>query len=92
MTFGFAIYKLLEARLSETAVHPILDIITPKMVGVTMFITGLGGLGMATLRYINNMAMFHKHHEKQYFNIVLFQAYMIIALLSMLLIGALVNS
>ena len=72
--------------------HPILDIITPKMIGVTMFITGLVGLVTATFRYINNMALLHKHHEKQYFNIVLFQAYMIIVLLIMLLIGALVNS
>ena len=92
MTFGFAIYKLLEERVRESQVHPILDIITPKLIGITMFITGLLGLTAATARYIHNMSLLHKDNQKIYFSIVLFQAYMIIALLIMLLIGALVNS
>ena len=92
MTFGFAIYKLLEERVRESQVHPILDIITPKLIGVTMFITGLIGLTAATFRYIHNMSLLHKDNLKVYFNIVLFQAYMIIALLIMLLTGALINS
>ena len=92
MTFGFAIYKLLEERVRESQVHPILDIITPKLIGVTMFITGLVGLAAATARYIHNMSLLRKDGRKAYFNIVLFQSYMIMALLIMLLIGALINS
>ena len=40
MTFGFAIYKLLEARVRETASHPLLDIISPKVFGIIMFVAG----------------------------------------------------
>lgn len=88
MTFGFAIAKLLESRIRETEVHPILDVISPKMIAVIMFMTGLIGLVLATNRYINNQALLSKHHEKVYFNIVLLQSYIIMALLILLLIGA----
>jgi uncharacterized membrane protein YidH (DUF202 family) len=47
MTFGFAIYKLLEEKQHTVGEHPILKYVTPKAVGLVMITSGLIGLALA---------------------------------------------
>ncbi len=78
--FCLAIYRLLDARMKEGGVHPLLEIITPKQIGILMFIAGLIGLVTATIR-----------HEKRYFSVSLIQAYVILLVMTLLWIGALIS-
>ena len=91
MTFGFAIYRLLDARIKEGGAHPLLEIITPKQIGVLMFIAGLIGLVTATIRHVNSMALLHKYTGKRYFSVSFIQSYVIMLLMIILLIGAAIS-
>lgn len=87
MTFGFAIFKLLEARAKDRGPHPILEVLTPRMIAIILFISALSGLTLAAIRFIQVKKKFERFSNKTFLEPSMLQAYVIGALLILLLIG-----
>ena len=87
MTFGFALFKFLEAQLMQPHHHPWLAWITPKMIGLAMLGTGLFGLAVSVYRHFGVMKRLNRFTERRILTPVLIQAYVVL-LLIMLLITA----
>ena len=91
MTFGFAIYKLLEQNTSEIGAHPILRIISPKTVGMVMVFSGFSGLSMAVARFLEINKHYGKLRGRTFRNPAMIQSYVILALCLMIIIGVFVG-
>lgn len=90
ITFGFAIYKLLEAR-AEAGVGRkghLLSFLGPKEIGLIMFATGFIGLLLAVIRHYQGKWTMEKLGKK-YFSISLLQAYVMLALSALMIIAGL---
>ena len=85
LTFGFAIIKLLsdEARLPGN--HPILNLISPKLIGYIMVLAGFIGLAMAVSTYIKYALHFGKTKKQTYTNQAMIVSYVILLLSFMIL-------
>ena len=92
MTFGFAIYKLLEARVHEQGAHPILEILTPRMIALILFTSALTGLILAGIRFIQVKKRFDRFSNKTFLEPTMLQAYVISTLLILLLSGTLMGN
>lgn len=84
LIFGFAIYKLLESKLSEAGDHPILEILTPRRIALVLFISGFFSLLMATIRFVQVQKRFTQFTWVTYFLPILILAYVILSLLFLL--------
>lgn len=89
MTFGFALYKFLEVQMMQLEHTPLLDVISPRMIGVSMLLTGLLGLVLAVIRYFGAIKALNKFGRLNYFSPALLQAYLVTALILILLYGSL---
>lgn len=87
MTFGFAIFKLLEARIKEKGTHPILEVLSPRMIAIILFTSALTGLTLAAIRFIQVKKKFERFSNKTFLEPSMLQAYVIGTLLILLLIG-----
>lgn len=87
LTLGFALYKLLQARIAEPGEHPIAKVLTPKMIAVLMFGTGVIGLVMAMMRHLKAQTTYNKAARNKGLAPVMLVAYVILALLLLLLVG-----
>lgn len=92
MTFGFAIYKLLQAKIQEPGTHPILQVLTPRMIAVILFLSATIGLVLAAVRYIQVKKRFNRFSGKTYLEPSMIQAYVILSLLLLLLTGTLMGN
>ncbi len=88
MTFGFAIFKLLQERASQVGEHPIMKYISPKMIGMIMIGSGFIGLSLAVLRYIEVLKRYDKYEPKIFRSPIMLQVYVILSLSALLMIGA----
>lgn len=84
LIFGFAIYKLLESKLTEAGDHPILEILTPRRIAIVLFVSGFFSLLMATIRFIQIQKRFNQLKWTTYFLPILILAYVILFLLFLL--------
>ncbi len=91
MTFGFAIYKLLQERASQPGDHPLMRYISPRTVGLIMIGSGFVGLTLAIIRYIEVQKRYNVYSPKIYRSAVMIQAYVILALSLLLIIGAIIG-
>ena len=88
MTFGFAIYKLLEEKQHSAGSHPLLKYVTPKSVGMVMILSGLVGLALAVRRNIQIHKKYGKLEKKSFWAPAMLQAYVIMTLCLLMVIGA----
>jgi putative membrane protein len=79
-TFGFAIWKLLEQQAQLPGVHPILDAISPKMIGIIMILSGFIGLLMADLAFIRICKKFGRSPKLTFLDPAMLQSYVILLL------------
>jgi putative membrane protein len=91
MTFGFALFKFLEAQLESTGNKPLRGLITPRDIGGLMLLTGLVGLVIAVYRHYHVMRLLDSYARTRFFTPVLLQAYTVICLIILLLYGAYVH-
>lgn len=91
LTFGFAIYKLLEQQATMPGAHPMLEIFDPKMIGVVMIFSGFLGLLIAVIGYIGFCRKYKRPYAEFYLNPAMLQSYVILALCTLILIGAAVG-
>lgn len=91
LTFGFAIYKLLEQEAAAPGEHPLLQIFEPKMVGVIMIFSGFLGLLIAITDYIRFSRKYERTAAQIYLNPAMLQSYVILALCMLILIGAMIG-
>jgi putative membrane protein len=89
MTFGFALFKFLEAQLMQPHHHPWLAWITPQMIGLAMLGTGLFGLVVSVIRHFQVMKRLSTFTERKFFTPVLIQAYVVSLLIILLLTAVL---
>jgi putative membrane protein len=89
MTFGFALFKFLEAQLMQPHHHPWLSWITPQMIGLMMMGTGLFGLMVSVYRHFQVMSQLSAFSKRKFFTPVLIQAYVVSILLMLLLTAVL---
>jgi putative membrane protein len=87
LTFGFAIFKLLEARVHEKGAHPILTVLTPRRIAIILFASALTGLILAAVRFIQVKKRFDRFSNKTWVEPSMIQAYVIGSLLTLLLLG-----
>jgi putative membrane protein len=80
LTFGFSIIKLLEEKVHQGTRHPLLDIISPKWVGMTMIFAGFIGLLLSTIHYINLMKKMGYYSRKTWVSSSMIIAYVILLL------------
>lgn len=90
-TFGFALYKLLEEKVHDGSSRPVLKIISPKSVALTLFFAGFLGLATYTLKHIRVLKRFNWFHRRIYFSGVMLMSYVILLLTLLLFLGALLN-
>jgi putative membrane protein len=89
ITFGFAIYKLLESRAEEVGhTRLLLGFLGPREIGLIMIMTGFVGLVLAVVRHFISKNVI-KRFGRSYFSVSLVQAYIMLALSALLIYGAL---
>ena len=92
MTFGFAFYRLLSDRAKQPGNHPLLELISPKSVGVILLSAGFLGLLFAVIRNIQVVKRYGKLERKSYYAPAMLQAYLIMFLSALLIFGALYST
>jgi putative membrane protein len=88
LTFGFAIIKLMEAEAAKPGDHPMLRVVSPKAVGVTMIIAGLLGMLMAVINFAKHAKLLGRKTREVYGNPAMMVAYVIMLLCFMVILGA----
>ncbi len=91
MTFGFAIYKLLEQQAALPGEHPLLKVVDPKTVGISMIFSGFLGLLMAVIGYVQFCRKYKRTPVQTFFHPAMLQSYVILALSLLILMGALIS-
>jgi putative membrane protein len=92
-TFGFAIWKLLEQRVQDPNTHtPILNVVSPKVVGIIMIFSGFLGLLMAAVAFVKISKKFGRTTRLTYLDPAMIQAYVILTLCFLTLVSVLVAS
>lgn len=87
LIFGFALYKLLDAKLQESTPHPILEFLTPRRIAVILFSAGFFALLMATVRHIQIQKKYAQYNWQTYFKAIMLLDYVILIMLFLLLVG-----
>ena len=87
LTFGFTIIKLLEEKARQASRHPILDIVSPKGVGLIMIAAGFVGLLLSTIHYVNLMKRMGYFTVKTWFSSSMIISYVILLLDFLMLFG-----
>lgn len=91
-TFGFALYKLLEEKVNDGKERPILKVISPKYVAITLLFAGFIGLSTYTVRHIKVLKKINRFNPSIYYSGVMLMSYIILLLTLTLFIGMLVNN
>ncbi|HAC24612.1 MAG TPA: hypothetical protein DCE81_06820 [Cytophagales bacterium] len=89
MTFGFALFKFLEAQLTQNHRPPLLGFITPRVIGLTLLLSGFFGLALSVYRHIQVMKLLDQYSSTRFFTPALLLAYLIMVLIALLVIGSL---
>ncbi len=92
MTFGFAIFKLLKARIESNDPHPILEVLSPRVIALILFSSALVGLTLAGVRFIQVKKRFDRFSNKTFLEPAMIQAYVIETLLILLLVGVMMEN
>ena len=85
LTFGFAIIKLLSDEARLPGHHPILNAISPKVIGYVMVLAGFIGLAMAVSTYTKYAREFGKTQRQTYTNQAMIVSYVILILSGLIL-------
>ena len=85
VTFGFAILKLLSDEARLPGHHPILNLISPKVIGLIMVFAGFVGLAMAVSTYIKYARQFGRTTAQIFLNQAMIVSYVILLLSLMIL-------
>lgn len=87
LIFGFALYKLLDAKLQDSTPHPVLELLTPRRIAVVLFFSGFFALLMATIRHMEIQKKYGQYSWRSYFKAIMLLDYVILIMLLLLLIG-----
>lgn len=91
LTFGFGIYKLLEQQSREPGSHPVLDIFSPRFIGIAMIAVGFIGLLMAVVEYVSFARNNGRSVRQTWFSSSLIVSYVVLLLCVLILTGAVVG-
>lgn len=92
LTFGFAIFKLLEERAKVPGQHPVMDFVSPRFIGVVMVISGFLGLLLASINYIRFMKNNGRSGLQAHATPALMQSYVILMLCMLIIAGAFIGA
>jgi uncharacterized membrane protein YidH (DUF202 family) len=90
-TFGFALNKLLEEKVRDGKIRPVLRIISPKDVALTLFFAGFVGLATYSIKHIRTLKRLGLFKRRIYFSGVMLMSYVILLLTLALFLGTLLN-
>jgi putative membrane protein len=91
MTFGFAIYKLMQERAKQPGDHPIVQIFTPKSVALVLFITGFVGLLFQLINVAQTRKRLGLNEHGFWKTPVALLSYVILAMLALLITGVIIG-
>ena len=91
LTFGFAIYKLLSQQSLEPGEHPVLNLLSPRFIGISMVLSAFLGLLSASIGYIRFMLKNEKRGLNAYATPALLQSYVVMTLCTLILLGAMIG-
>lgn len=89
MTFGFALFKFLQSIENQVNRPRFLDWVSPRMIGLSMLITGLVGLVLSVYRHYGVMKRLSNYTTTSFFTPVLILAYTVGTLLLLLIAATL---
>jgi uncharacterized membrane protein YidH (DUF202 family) len=78
----------MEAEAAKPGDHPMLRVVSPKAVGVTMIIAGLLGMLMAVINFAKHAKLLGRKTREVYGNPAMMVAYVIMLLCFMVILGA----
>jgi putative membrane protein len=87
MTFGFAIYKLMQERARQPGEHPIVEIFTPKSVALILFLTGFIGLFFQLITVTRTRKRLNLYQPGFWRSPVVILTYVILLTLALLITG-----
>jgi putative membrane protein len=88
MTFGFAIWKLMNEVAHKPGDHPLMRLFSPKFIALILLITGLVGLLTGMYRYVSALKRIHMYRPAIYWSPSMLLSYTILFMLCLLIIGA----
>ena len=90
-TFGFALNRLMQEKLHDGTDRPLLRIITPNIVSLTLYFAGFLGLITYTIKHIKVLKKMNWFNRRIYFSGVMMMSYVILVLTFLLFLGTLIN-
>lgn len=91
MTFGFAIYKLMQERARQPGDHPIVQIFTPKSVALVLFFTGFIGLLLQLINVAQTRKRLGLYELGFWKSPVALLSYVILSMLALLITGVFIG-
>ncbi len=85
-TFGFALYKLLEEKSRESD-RPVLQVITPKTIAVTLFFAGFLGLVTYSAKHVRTLKKLGRFRKSFYYSGIMLMSYILMVLTLGLFLG-----
>lgn len=91
MTFGFALYKLLKEKAAEPGDHPVIQVLTPRVVALMLFFAGFAGLVLQLYNVMQIRKRIQLYQPGFWKSAVVILAYVIIFMLVLLITGVLLG-
>jgi putative membrane protein len=92
MTFGFAIWKLMQEISHKPGDHPLIRLFSPKTIALILLITGLVGLVTGMMRYISSLKRIHMYKPAIYRSPSMLLSYTILFMLALLIVAASISA
>lgn len=89
MTFGFALYKLLQEKAASPEDHPIVKVFTPPLVALILLVTGLLGLVLQLINVVMVRKRIQIYQKNFWQSPVVILTYVIMFMLLLLITGVL---
>jgi uncharacterized membrane protein YidH (DUF202 family) len=90
-TFGFALYKLLEEQTMDGHNRPVLHVITPRTIGLTLFFAGFVGLSTYSIKHVATLKRLNMLKPSFFYSGIMIMSYILMVLTLGLFLGILIN-
>lgn len=91
MTFGFALYRLLQEKAAQPEDHPIIKVFTPQLVALILLVTGLLGLVLQLVSVVQVRKRIQLYEKGFWRSPVVILTYVIMFMLLLLITGVLLG-
>jgi putative membrane protein len=87
MTFGFALYKLMKEQAAKPGDHPIMHVLSPRIVALVLFVSGFVGLAMQLYNVVLIRKRIQMYQPNFWKSPVVLLSYVILLMLFLLILA-----